>query len=392
MDLKGEVAAHRDELIEIRRDLHRHPELGFEEHRTSAVVAEYLESVGADVEIVAGTGVVGLLGGGDEGPTLLLRADMDGLPLQEKSRVPYRSIYEGKMHACGHDGHTAMLLVAARILSEYRDRIRGNIKFVFQPNEEDAGAGHMIDEGVLLDPVVDAALGLHLWSPLETGKIAIGPGPVMAASHYFSLTVRGKGGHAGFPHQSVDPIAAAAEIVGSVQSIQTRETDPAHPLVIMFGRIEGGTSPTIIPERVEMEGSIRFLHPGGEAAEESFERVVRGICRAHGTTCDLRFRVGNRILVNDQAMAELVFGAARGVVGAENVTDEMRTMVGEDFSEFALRVPSAFYFVGSGNRDRGTDYPHHHPRFDIDEDSLPVGVQMHVAAALEFFRRFRRDG
>lgn len=386
MDIAGQVADHRDELIQLRRDFHRHPELGLEEHRTSRIVGDYLDGLGLDVKMMARTGVVGFLGGSSDGPTLLIRADMDALPLQEENPVPYRSVYDGKMHACGHDGHTAMLLVAARILTGYRDRMKGSVKFVFQPNEEDAGARLMIDEGVLTDPEVDAALGLHLWSSEPTGRIVVRSGPVMAASHYFFLTVRGSGGHAGFPHQSIDPIAASAEIIGSVQSVQTRESDPCHPVVIMFCRVEGGASPTIIPEKVEMEGSIRFLHPEGEAIKENFERVIRGVCRAHRADYELQFRVGNHVLSNDQSMVRLVRDAAEDAVETGEVSGGIRTMAGEDFSEFAMRVPSAFYFVGSGNQDRGTDYPHHHPQFDIDEDSLPVGVEMHVRTALKFLR------
>lgn len=385
MDLDRRLRAHHDELIQLRRDFHRHPELGFQEHRTSRIITDYLVDLGLDVKNMAQTGVVGLLRGSAEGPTLLMRADMDAIPVQEDSPVPYRSAHDGRMHGCGHDGHMAMLLVAARILADCRDRIRGNIKFAFQPNEEDAGAHLMVDEGVLSR--VDAALGLHLWSSLETGKVAVRPGPVMAASHYFLLTVKGEGGHAGFAHHSVDPIAASAEIVGSIQSIQTRENDPTHPIVIMFCRVEGGSSPTIIPEKVEMEGSIRFLDSDGEAVRESFERVVRGVCEAHRADYDLEFKVGNHVLANDPSMAGFVRDVAEKVVGGGDVTEGTRTMAGEDFSEFSMRVPSAFYFVGSGNREKGTDYPHHHPRFDIDEDSLSIGVKMHVSTALEFFGR-----
>ncbi len=384
MDIDGRVRTHHDELIQLRRDFHRHPELGFQEHRTSKIVTDYLGDLGMDVKAMAQTGVVGLLRGSAEGPTLLMRADMDAIPVQEENSVSYRSIHTGRMHGCGHDGHTAMLLVAARILADCRDRFPGNIKFAFQPNEEDAGAHRMVDEGLLLDPGVDAALGLHLWSSLETGKVTVRPGPVMAASHYFRLTVKGEGGHAGFAHHSVDPIAASADIVASIQSIQTRESDPTHPVVIMFCRVEGGSSPTIIPENVEMEGSIRFLDSNGEAIRESFERVVRGVCEAHRADYDLEFRVGNHVLANDPSMAAFVRDVAEKVVGGANVTEGNRTMAGEDFSEFAMRVPSAFYFIGSGNREKGTDYPHHHPRFDIDEDSLSIGVKMHVRTALEF--------
>jgi len=387
MKVKKEIKNLHDRLIQLRRDFHKHPELGFEEHRTSEIIAKYLEECGFEVKRgLAKTGVVGLLKGNQPGPTLLLRSDMDALPIQEKNDVPFKSINDGKMHACGHDAHMAMLLIAAKILSNHRDDIKGNIKFVFQPNEEDAGAELMIEDGVLENPKVDAALGLHVWSQIKTGRIAVVDGPVMASSYYFKLTIKGKGGHGGAPHTSIDPIICAANLIQAVQSIQTREVDALKPTVITFGKIHCGTFNIIIPEKIELEGSIRCLHEDDEEVRRRFEEITKNICAAFRTKYELEFKCGNRLLSNDYEMAEFVKSIAERVVNPENIIgSEIRMMVGEDFAEFALKAPSAFYFVGTGNQEKGTDYPHHNPRFNIDEDALRIGVEMHVRTALEYF-------
>ncbi|MGA2083277.1 MAG: amidohydrolase [Holophaga sp.] len=387
MLIKREIEALETELVDLRRDLHRHPELGFQEVRTSGIVADYLKACGLEVRTgVARTGVVGLLRGNHAGRTVLLRADMDALPVQEQNEVPYRSVHDGKMHACGHDGHTAMLLVAAKILARHKDSLRGNIKFVFQPNEEDAGARQMVDEGVLEDPHVDAALGLHLWSQLETGRLGIAPGPIMASSDYFKLTVTGQGGHGGAPHTSVDPVICAAAIIQSVQSIQTREIDALKPTVITFCKVNCGTSPIIVPDRIVLEGSIRCLYDGAEDVKERFRRMVESMCSVYRTTYELKINCGNILLSNDPDMTDFISKVAGKVVGPDHIETNIRMMVGEDFAEFNKDIPGAFYFVGTGNKGKGTCYPHHHPRFNMDEDSLPIGVEMHATAALEFLQ------
>ncbi len=386
MIIKRQVEELKKELIDLRRDFHIHPELGFEEFRTSDIVARYVKELGLEVTRMAKTGVVGLLRGKQSGKTLLMRTDMDALPVQEQNDLPYKSQNDNKMHACGHDGHIAMLMVAAKILSTYRDKINGNIKFVFQPNEEDAGAYLMVKEGVMQNPKVDASVGGHLWSLLESGKVDICTGPVMAASYYFYLTIKGKGGHAGFVYQSVDPINVAANIIQAVQAIQTREIDALNPAVIMFTKIHAGSNTTIVPEKVEIQGSIRFLYKGGEECIENFERVVTHVCQAHRANYEIRFKVGNPMLSNDSRMAHLAKLAAEKVVNAkEDVTAKTRTMAGDDFAEFASKVPGVFYFLGVGDKEKGTDYPHHNPHFNIDENTLPLGVEMHVRTALSYF-------
>jgi len=383
MNIKKRVAELVTDLVELRRDFHRHPELGFEEYRTQEKVMEYLQALGLNARPVAGTGVVALLEGAQAGPTVMLRSDMDALPVAEQTGLPFASHTEGKMHACGHDGHMAMLLVAARVLTEMRNNLSGNIKFAFQPNEEEAGAYKMIEDGILENPGVNSAFGIHLWSQCPSGTVDIVSGPQMAASYYFFLTIHGKGGHAGFVHESVDPILVATNIVQSVQAIQTREVNALDPAVVMFTSFHAGTSATIVPEKVELSGSIRFLFEGGEELMERFKRIVNLTCQAHQVQCELRFERGNRLLFNDPAITERVRAAAEETLtDAHKVTATVRTMAGEDFSDYIQTIPGAFAFVGSANPKRKSDFPHHHPRFTIDEDVLPIGTELHVRAAL----------
>lgn len=387
-DIKKEISGLQEELTELRRDFHMHPELGYEEYRTSQIIYDYLEKLGLEVSRVTKTGIVGLLRCRDGGRTIMLRADIDALPQEEKTGVSYKSVNKGIMHACGHDGHTAMLLVAAKILSSHKEEIKGNIKFVFQPNEEEAGALNMINEGILESPKVDAAFGLHLWTPIESGRIGIASGPVMAAMEEFELSVIGKAGHTSAPHTAVDPILAAANILQSLQSIQTREIDPLLPTVIMAGRIQGGSGRNIIADKVNIGGTIRFLFRD-EAIEkhillERFERVVKGICEAMGVKYELRYIPSNPSLMNNDRMVELVRKASEETYGTTDNICEYKCMAGEDFAEFTHRVPSAFYFIGTGNAAKDTQYPHHHPMFNIDEDTMPFGVEMHVRLAVNF--------
>ncbi|MFC1803817.1 amidohydrolase, partial [Thermoproteota archaeon] len=301
--------------------------------------------------------------------------------------LPFKSVNTNMMHACGHDAHMAILLIAAKILKKYRNQIKGRIKFVFQPNEEEAGAEYMVEERVMKNPDVDAAIGIHIWTPLPTGSVGVVSGPIMASSYYFKLKIKGKGGHGGSPHTAVDPILCASNIIQAVQAIQTRDMSVLEPTVITFGKIHGGSFNIIIPEKVELEGSIRCLHERDAEVRERFKEVVRSICEVHKADYDLDFMCGNRLLNNNTEMTAMVKGIAEEVVGSENIVgEEIRTMIGEDFAEFSLRVPSCFYFIGTGNPEKGTDFPHHSPRFKIDEGSLPIGVEMHIKTALEYFR------
>jgi len=390
MDIAKLVAGFSDEVIELRRDFHQHPELGLEEHRTSEKVAAYLNQCGLEVCRMNRTGVVGLLRGEQPGPTLLLRADMDALPIQEENDVPYRSTNPGVMHACGHDAHTAMLLVAARILSQLKQHLQGSIKFVFEPNEENVGALAMIEEGLLENPRVDACLGLHIWTPLQSGQIGITEGPVMAGMEHFNLIIKGRGGHTATPQSAIDPILAAAGVIQGVQIIQTREIDVLkEPTIIMFGQIQGGTASNVIPDSVALGGTMRYLFEGDPESENNpkkrFERIVSNICTAHRAEYELSYLYGHPTLVNHCEMAALLNTIAGRELDPSPDIVSFVSLAGEDFSEFAARVPGAFYFLGTGNSSKQTDFPHHHPRFNIDEDVLTVGIEMHVRGALAFF-------
>jgi len=392
MEISKKVAERNEEVIELRRDFHRHPELGLKEYRTSEKVSAYLKRCGLEVRCLNRTGVMGLLRGDHAGPTLLIRADMDALPVKEENQIPYKSLSPGVMHACGHDAHTAMLLVAAGILSDLKSSLIGNIKFVFEPNEENVGAMGMIQEGVMEDPKVDACLGLHVWTPLRIGQIAIKEGQVMAGMVHFKLVVKGRGGHTATPQSAIDPILAAADIIQGVQIIQTREIDVLkEPTIIMFGKIEGGSTSNVIPDSVSLSGTMRYLCEANEESEENpkkrFERVVSNICAAHRAGYELSFLYGHPTLVNHGEMVELIRSVAAHELEPPPEILSFVSLAGEDFSEFAARAPSAFYFLGAGNPSKETCFPHHHPRFNIDEDVLTVGVEMHVRGALAFFKK-----
>ena len=383
------LESYRNEVIALRRDFHRHPELGFEEHRTAQKVESYLEALGLAPRRVSGTGVVAVLIGDRPGPVLMLRADMDALPVTEENDVDYRSQNPGVMHACGHDAHMAMLLVAAKILVAQRDRLAGTIKFVFQPNEEIAGALCMIEAGVLETPTVDAVMGLHVWTPVPSGKIGITAGPVMGGLDVFKMTIFGKGGHTGVPEDAIDPVIAAANLIQTAQMIQTREISNLKSTIIMFGRICGGTKSNIIPDQVELEGSIRFLYKGGPDSEEKptqrFIRIAEQVCRTHRCTCSIDIVHENIPLINDPGMTALARRTAVEVFGDPHAVIDNLTIASEDFSEFSERVPGIFMFLGAGNASKGTTVSHHNPRFNIDEDVLLNGVAMLVHGALNYF-------
>jgi amidohydrolase len=383
------LESYRDEVIALRRDFHRYPELGFEEHRTAKVIESYLEALGLAPWRVAGTGVVAVLEGVRPGPVLMLRADMDALPVTEENEVDYRSQTPGVMHACGHDAHMAMLLVAAKVLVAHREQLGGTIKFVFQPNEEIAGALRMIEAGILDNPTVDAVMGLHVWTPVPSGKIGITAGPVMGGLDVFKMTIFGKGGHTGVPEDAIDPVIAAANLIQTAQMIQTREISNLKSTIIMFGRICGGAKSNIIPDQVELEGSIRFLYKGGPDSEEKpterFIRIAKQVCQTHRCTCSIEIVHENIPLINDPSMTALARRTAVEVFGDPHAVIDNVTIASEDFSEFSERVPGVFMFLGAGSASKGTTISHHNPRFNIDEDVLLNGVAMHVHGALNYF-------
>ena len=394
MKISQEVIELQDELIALRRDIHMHPELGFQEERTAALVEEYLGKLGIETKRMAGTGVVGMIQGAKEGKTLLLRADMDALPVQEANDVVYRSVNDGVMHACGHDGHTAMLLVAAKILMRHREELCGNIKLVFQPNEEESGAEMMIQEGILENPKVDASFAIHLWTPVQSGLIGLAAGPTMAEMYNFKIVLTGVGGHTSAPHDGVDPIVCAANIIQTTQIIQTREINPMETTVIMYGSVHGGTKTNIIADKVELAGTLRYLYDGSDEGPQHprkrFERIVDSICQAHRVKGEISFTVSNYIVRNDEeSVSFLKKKVLKDIVENEEQIIPYVCMGGEDFSEFTSHnhIPGALIFVGSGNEDKKTNFPHHAPNFNIDEDTLATGVEIHVKTAMQYLKR-----
>ncbi len=377
------------DVIALRRDFHAHPELGFEEVRTAGIVAERLVALGYEVRTGIGqTGVVGILRTKRPGKTVLLRADMDCLPIEERSGVEFSSLTAGKMHACGHDGHTAMLLCAAQMIMERSDLLHGTIVLCFQPAEEGkGGARAMIEDGVLEDPHVDRVYGLHLTSLYPTGQVLVRPGPVMASSDSIEVTIRGRGGHGAAPHQTVDPILTSAYFVSQVQSVVSRNVDPIEPAVVTVGAIHGGTIHNVIPDSVDLLGTVRaFSEPEREQMKPRIERVLAGCCAAQGATYDYRYIDRYPVTVNDVAEAAYVRELAERTVGAGRLGQLSQTMGAEDFSFMLQRRPGCFFFVGSQSGER-TAVAHHNARFAIDEACLPTGVQMMVALALDAPRR-----
>ncbi|MCL2579972.1 MAG: amidohydrolase [Oscillospiraceae bacterium] len=379
MDCKQLSKDHFDELVELRRHFHANPEIGYQEFETSKKIQQYLKGLGLEPEVVTTTGVVATIKGGKPGPTILLRADMDALHQNEDTGLPFASKNPGVMHACGHDAHMAVLLVTAKILCEMRDRLCGNVKLVFQPNEEEAGALAMIEAGILDNPKVDMAFAQHIWSDLPTGKAGVAPGAVMAALEHFDIVVRGKSGHTAAPQHAIDPIPAACKIVEMAQHLQTRSMDPLDSAVILFGEIKGGTACNVIASEVTLSGTMRYLLADEPVSKPrlkgGFENILKGVEQIYGVACELKWTPSNPSMSNSPAVCDLVRAAAGAALGGENITSYY-CMGGEDFAEFSHRVPSCFFFVGTGNPEKGTDTPHHHPKFDIDEDSLTHGVEI----------------
>ena len=373
-----------------RRYLHQHPEIAYQEENTARFVAERLRDLGIEVKTgVASTGVLGTLRGGQPGKTVLLRADMDALPMDELNDVPYKSQNPGAMHACGHDAHTAMLLGVARLLAERKDELKGTVKFAFQPAEEASalggGAKPMIDEGVMDDPPVDATFGVHMAQDQPVGTIGLCAGPAYAAPDTFVVRITGRGGHGARPHTCVDPVVIASQCVVALQTLVSRELDPMKPAVVTVGSIQAGTAHNVIPEEATMQGTVRtFDESVRRQLAERIPALIEGIAGAMRGHATVEYLLGYPMLVNDEAMTGLVREVVREVVGPEKVLEREPGMVGEDMSYFLQRAPGCFFNIVSRNEERGLIYGHHHPRFDIDEESLPVGVAAVAAVALRF--------
>lgn len=372
-----EALALADQLSAWRRDFHQHPELAFQEHRTSAVVAQHLAQLGLEVQTGVGlTGVVGIIEGVTDGPTVMLRFDMDALPVHEETGLSFASEISGKMHACGHDGHMAIGLGVATLLARQSSNLAGQIKFVFQPAEEVAnGARAMIDAGVLQDPAPDVAFGLHLWSQMPLGQAVVKPGPLWASADRIDLEIVGRGTHGAMPHQGIDAIVVAAYAITQLQSIISRSRDPLAPAVLSIGSIAGGGAFNVLAERVQMSGTLRTFDPAVRAGIiERMHVLLTGICAAHGATYRLELSDYAPPVVNDPTATARLRVVVEAMLGPQAVADGPMMMVAEDMAEYLNRVPGSFFVLGAMPDSVSWAEPHHSPRFDIDERSLPLGV------------------
>ena len=379
------VPSLHQKMVERRRHLHQHPELSFQERDTSRWVSERLKELGVSVtEGVGGNGVVGRIKGAHPGPTVAFRADMDALPIQDEKEVPYRSSVPKVMHACGHDGHTTMLLGLAEILQRNLDEVRGEVVLLFQHAEEQTpgGAISMIEDGCLEG--VETIFGIHLWTPLPIGQVGVCSGPALAATDHFEVEIVGEGGHGGFPHQTVDAVVVAAKAILDLQLVVSRYVDPLESAVVSVGKLSAGSSFNVIAERAIFEGTVRTLSEEVRSlVERKMEQIVKGVCEGTGASYDLRYQRGYPPLVNHLEETDVV---RRAIVGLERCTlVEMKPIMGgEDFAYYLQKVPGCFFFVGAGNEDKGAIYPHHHPKFDFDEDALSIGVEALLATYLQY--------
>ncbi len=387
IDLKEAIQAEQEDMVSTRRDLHAHPELAFQEERTARLIADRLESLGLTVSTgVATTGVVGLLEGGGPGPTLMMRADMDGLPIQEISDAPYRSQTAEVMHACGHDGHVAALLGVASVLSRNSASLKGRVKFVFQPAEENmSGAQEMIHQDVMDNPRVDRVLGFHLWNALPVGQIGLKPGVIFSSADEFRLVIKGRGGHGALPHLSVDPVVISAQVISALQTLVSREKHPFAGAVLTIGTIHGGTAFNIIADQVEMTGTLRTVD--NDLRHRLMARIpemAAAICASMEGSLDFEHPRGCIAVENDLSVTGAVFKTASQVVGDANLPVIEPSTVGDDMALFMAEAPGCYFLVGSANPEAGLDSPHHNSSFDFDERALPIAAEILARNAMEY--------
>ena len=386
MDFRRLVREQKDRVTTVRRDLHKIPEPAYTEEKTSAYVAQYLAGLGLEVETgIAQTGVVGLMQLGRPGKTLMMRSDMDALYVTEATGLSFSSTHEGAMHACGHDGHMAMLLGAATVLQTMKDTLNGNIKFLFQPAEEGpGGAKPMIEAGVMENPDVDFSVGCHLWPAIPENTIGVKAGSLMAAMDRFDIKIIGKGGHGAMPHLCVDALEVGTQVVNALQRIASRQMNPLNPTVVTVGSFQAGTTFNVIPGEAEMCGTTRtFDRDIWESWPERIEKVVRGVCSSMGAKYELTYVQGYPPLLNDESMAEVVRTCAREAVGRERVIEPERTMGGEDMAFYLEKSKGCFFFLGVGREGCA---PLHNPQFDFNEDILLTGVEMYCRIAFELLK------
>ncbi len=390
--IKAEAEALFPQLVAWRRDFHVHPELGFQEVRTAGVVADHLQRLGLEVSTGIGkTGVVAVIEGDQvapDAPTVLLRFDMDALPIFEQNDVPYRSQNDGVMHACGHDGHTAIGMGVAQLLTQRRNQLPGRVKLVFQPAEElTSGARAMIKDGVLNDPTPAAAFGLHLWSRLPLNQVIVQAGPLWASAGRYSITVHGRGGHGAMPHETIDATLVASQIVTALQTIVARNVDPTQTAVVTVGTLQSGDAWNIISAKAELTGTIRsFDEQVHQLLVRRITEIANGVCAAHGAQCEVDFAGHVPATVNSAAGAALMQQVAEQIVGVEQVTQIRPMMVGEDMAEFLNRAPGCFVLVGASDPAQPMHSPHHNPTFDFDERTLPTGVALLTSTAVAYLQ------
>jgi len=386
IEIKKLVQQHKDLIINTRRDLHRIPEPAYTEEKTSVYVAEYLRKEDLEVQTgIAQTGVVALMKRAGPGRTLMIRADMDALPISEETGLPFASTHGGAMHACGHDAHMAMVLGAATILNKVKDTLNGNIKFLFQPAEEGpGGAKAMIEAGVMKNPRVDHSIGSHVWPAVPEGTIGVKAGALMAAMDRFDIRIVGKGGHGAMPHLCVDALEVGSQVVNALQRIASRQMDPLNPTVVTIGSFHAGTSFNVIPGEAELSGTTRtFERAIWNSWPERIEKIVRGVCQSMGADYELKYAQGYPPLFNDESMAEVVRRCAGEVVGEDQVIEPEPTMGGEDMAFYLEKSKGCFFFLGVGREGCA---PLHNSKFDLNDEVLSIGVETYCRVALELLR------
>lgn len=384
-EVKERMDKYKDRLIEIRRDFHMYPELSFKEYETTKKIKQWLEKLGIEIlDMGLETGVVGLLRGKDEGPTIGLRGDIDALPITEENEVLYRSKNDGVMHACGHDVHTTCVLGAAMILSEMREVLKGNIKFIFQPAEEiNQGAKLLVKKGVMEDPKVDAIFGLHNHPDIPTGQVGVKLGGLMAAVDTIKISVKGVGGHGAIPNKTIDPILATGAMIMGLQSIVSRNISPLDSVVVSLGTIHGGTANNVIPEKIEITGTVRsFSKETRKALPELLRRNIEHTVSAFGATAKLDYIFDLPAVVNEKEMYEIGKKAVTNICGRESIVNPIPSMGGEDFAIYMEKAPGCFYWLGVGNKEKNYIYQWHNPKFDTDEDALVLGSGILAESAI----------
>ncbi|MBF4694183.1 M20 family metallopeptidase [Fusibacter ferrireducens] len=387
MDVNRVLEGQAEYVVNMRREFHANPEVSWQEYRTSKRIKEELDKANIEWKACAETGIVATITGGLPGGVVALRADMDALPVAEKNEVSYKSVNQGVMHACGHDGHSAMLLGAAKVLQALKDEIPGTVKLLFQPAEEMVeGAKRMVAENAI--DAVDAILGIHLWNDLETGKMNIQSGPRMASGDYVVIDFKGKGGHGSMPDQTVDPIVVASAFVMNSQTILSREKSPMESVVFTVGELKAGSRFNIIPESAHLEGTLRCY---GEEARDRFadaiKRHAHETAKTFGAEATVTIHKGTPATINDPEISKFAAKVAEGIVGHDHMVYQEKTTGSEDMAYYLQKIPGVMAFVGSGHKDSALSFPHHHPNFDINEESLKYGTALYVRFALDYLNR-----